>query len=88
VLDIDHFYWFLAVLLVDAYILSNTVCMNSVGLGRSKMAFIEMSGKTIVYCQKGDVFTGYKTELHGSYGLLKVTQLHVFTGLYLSTHIA
>jgi len=35
------------------------------------MAIIEMSGKTIVYCQKGDIFTGYKTELHGSYGLFE-----------------
>ena len=35
------------------------------------MAIIEMSGKTIVYCQKGDVFTGYKPELHGCYGLFE-----------------
>lgn len=35
------------------------------------MTIIEMSGKTIVYCQKGDLFTGYKTELHGSYELFE-----------------
>ncbi|MCG7387298.1 hypothetical protein [Pantoea sp. ACRSB] len=35
------------------------------------MAIIEMAGKTIVYCQKGDMFTYYKPALHSSYGLFE-----------------
>ncbi len=43
------------------------------------MTIIEMSGKTIVYCQKGDLLTGYKTELHGSYELFEIYTTPCFT---------
>lgn len=35
------------------------------------MAIIELGGRTIVYCQKEDVFTYYRPELKGSYGLFE-----------------
>lgn len=42
------------------------------------MPVLEMNSRTIVYCQKGQLFTAYKPDMHGCFGMFESYNVPTF----------